>query len=254
MAQATAPSADWTTERTTSLLDFCYNEMIENPGSRGDNSGFKAQAWTQILNAFNETNHLQYTKNQLSSKFSDLKKEFSIFESLKNKSGFGWNPLTKAICADPQSWDALIQSDKKFAKYRYKSIENYDTLVALFDGKIATGRYSSSSTGPIVRGPTPQITPTHHGEDPELDDEPMVYDEESGGNIPVRIAEARAAGYDINDENILRALMPVRPPEAGPVPIRVPAPRPPVPRTPVGQVAPAVQQAPPRPGAPRAKK
>ena len=116
-AQGNAQSSDWTMERTSSFLNFCYKDMTENPGSRGDNSlkaGFKAQAWTQILNAFNIANQVQYNKNQLSSKFSNLKKEFSTFESLKNKSGFGWNPKTKVIHAEPQSWDALIQSDKKF--------------------------------------------------------------------------------------------------------------------------------------------
>ena len=70
-AQGNAQSADWTMERTSSFLNFCYKEMTENPDSRGDNSGFKAQAWTHILNGFNTANQVQYNKNQLSSKYSD---------------------------------------------------------------------------------------------------------------------------------------------------------------------------------------
>ena len=93
------------------------------------------------------------------------------------------------IFADPQTWDALIAADKKFAKYRTLPIENYDKLQALFDGRIATGRYASSSTDPVARGPSPgpqMITPKHPEEDPDLIDEPMQYDE------PI----------DITDENV----------------------------------------------------
>ena len=62
-------SASWNPDRTNSFINFCYKEISENASSRGDNSGFKAVGWTRILSEFNSANNLQYSKEQLSSKF-----------------------------------------------------------------------------------------------------------------------------------------------------------------------------------------
>ena len=46
---------------------------------------------------FNDTNSVDYSKGQLQSKYSSLKKQYATFKELRNQSGFGWNERDQTV-------------------------------------------------------------------------------------------------------------------------------------------------------------
>ena len=138
-------SASWTEIRVTSFIGLCLDEVKKN-GLATDNCGFKSQSWTSILDAFNQENMVMYTKVLVMSKFSELKKKFKIFQALKDNSGFGFDDVTKLPSAHDQVWKDYIDKHPESALFRYKTLPCYDELEQLFNGKIATGAFATSST------------------------------------------------------------------------------------------------------------
>ena len=150
-------SASWTPERTSLLVTLCHGEVIRGTG---DGNGFKAQVWSRILIDFNREANVAYTQPQLSSKLSDLKNRYKTFTHCANNSGFGWDIVKKIPTAPEDTWVAYLLAHPKAKEYRFQTLENYDELNDIFCGKIATGKYASSSTSLLIEPTyhTPEIT------------------------------------------------------------------------------------------------
>jgi Myb/SANT-like DNA-binding domain len=71
-----------------------------------------------------------------------LKGLFKVFESLKNASGFGWDPLTKTVTAPDEVWQKYIRAHPKAAQFRDVPFPLYDDLYTLCASVIATGAAS----------------------------------------------------------------------------------------------------------------
>ena len=64
---------------------------------------------------------------------------------VKNNSEFGWDTLKKIPTAPDDVWTAYLDAHSKASVYRLQTLENFDDLDDIFSGKIATGKYASSS-------------------------------------------------------------------------------------------------------------
>ena len=87
-----AKSASWNDDIVKEFLKHVTEEAKKDVGCVG---GFKTAQWKRILDKFNEASKLNYDKDQLNSKVSELKSKYKIFKDLINNSGFGWDEATK---------------------------------------------------------------------------------------------------------------------------------------------------------------
>lgn len=60
-------------------------------GKNFDYNEFKSNVWLEIMKRFNRSDEVEYDRQQLQSQYSILKKRYSIFKKLVDKSGFGWD-------------------------------------------------------------------------------------------------------------------------------------------------------------------
>ena len=137
--------ASWTNDTVLSFINICLDELRSQGRQDDSNSGFKPSSWTIIVTKFNNSNNTTYCRQQLSSKYSDLKEKYKIFAALRDNSGFSWDDTLKMPTAPADVWKAYIEANKKAAQFRHKSLQFYDELEELFGGKVATGKFASSS-------------------------------------------------------------------------------------------------------------
>jgi hypothetical protein len=137
------PSAKWTIELKKTMLEV----LLDQP-TIADN-GYKTQEWSAMHKEFNrriaETHPGQtFDLAQMQSINSTMEGEIKIFIALRDLSGFGWD-IEKLIPTAPEkTWADYLLNNPKCAKYKMESIPNYQLLVDVYGGKIATGNHSSA--------------------------------------------------------------------------------------------------------------
>mmetsp|Transcript_13574 Transcript_13574/g.12296 ORF Transcript_13574/g.12296 Transcript_13574/m.12296 type:complete len:339 (-) Transcript_13574:147-1163(-) len=137
-----ASSLNWNDEERNNLVLAMSNEVSSSDKFEGLN---KAN-WSNITKDFNEKTNLNYTKTQLQSQATYLKKKYQTFKALKENSGFGWDDNRKVPTAPDNVWNSYIESHKNAKEFRYKSFPFYDDLDKIYTGSIATGKYAISSS------------------------------------------------------------------------------------------------------------
>ncbi|KAI8532111.1 hypothetical protein RHMOL_Rhmol11G0187800 [Rhododendron molle] len=93
-----------------------------------------------------------YSVQKLREKFTRLKHELSVFKDLKDRSGFGWDPVRQTVTAPEPVWQEYLQDAKQF---KSKGLDHYDLLVELCESTLATGAfagYPSTLGGPTAKG------------------------------------------------------------------------------------------------------
>ena len=125
---------------------------IVRKGKSSDGTSLKAAAWTTVVKKFQSKSQTCFTKSKLQSHMSVLKKKYAIWKWLSEFSGFSVTENGK-IVADDACWDDLIELHKEekeklaFIKFfRKNALVHLDKMEEVFDGNIATGRFSRSST------------------------------------------------------------------------------------------------------------
>ena len=134
--------ADW-----TQINKAWFVEAMTIVAAKGDlpDSGFKKHQWTEIAAIFNRKSGNMYTKSQLQSQYSSLKAKSFTFQKLKNNSGFGWDDVNKYPTAPDSVWDDYLEIHPAAREFRNKTLPQYEELDNLFYGKVATGKYASST-------------------------------------------------------------------------------------------------------------
>ena len=108
-------SASWTPEKKSYLIELLL-EQISNGNYAG--GSFKGHAWTEITSKFNQHFRSNYDKSQMHSQLSDMKRNFTIFDTLVHQSGFCWDSEKKIVTATANVWDEYIAHHKDAAKFR----------------------------------------------------------------------------------------------------------------------------------------
>ena len=141
-ASSTEEKASWTEELKGMLIQVLLT--IAKDGSFTDN-GYTKQEWTKILTLFKEMSNKAFFRQQISSKISEMKKDYTAYKSLQDLSGFGWNEAEHTVIAEPQVWDAYIASHPTARKLR-QGLAYYAEMDEIFTGKVATGKYALSAS------------------------------------------------------------------------------------------------------------
>ena len=122
-------SASWTPFQIEIFLDKLLE--IANDGG-ADDGGFKEPQLLQAGEAIREVAGVQYNHTQLRTKWDWAKARWQCIAFLRNASGVGFDDELKQFEAEDEVWEALIEKDKRLAKFRNTPIEYYDVLSQIF--------------------------------------------------------------------------------------------------------------------------
>ena len=96
----------WSTEDVEIFCKLCI-EQIEKGNCPANN---KRDGWTVIISKFEELTGKKYDKNQMKSKWDNLKEEWKRWRTLVyNETGLGWDSRKKTIDTSDEWWEKKIQ-------------------------------------------------------------------------------------------------------------------------------------------------
>ncbi|KAH8092687.1 hypothetical protein BXZ70DRAFT_453899 [Cristinia sonorae] len=127
----TAPQrTTWNLEEDTILINGLLNAKAQ--GQVSDN-GFKKVVFQTIHAQFDK---LGFPKSLEACAGRTATKDFNIVNTLRNLSGFGWDPETCVVVADDHVWEAYLVA----AKFRRKPFPLFDKCAQLWNNAVATGQ------------------------------------------------------------------------------------------------------------------
>lgn len=147
--------AEWTDEMKEALIDAMLHEVqTEN----FTDAGFKTPAWNRItlqVNSKLAAGRPPLNKAQVQSKHKELNGKYQVFVWLLAQSGFGQDPVTGAVTAPPEVWDALLARTRKnralIQEFRDRPLHRREDMIRIFGERVAIGRYAAASAP--VRAP-----------------------------------------------------------------------------------------------------
>ncbi|XP_048130744.1 L10-interacting MYB domain-containing protein-like [Rhodamnia argentea] len=160
MASSSKEKAYWDPEDVEIFCKLCI-EQIEI-GNRPTSN--KRDGWIVIINKFEELRDKKYDKNQMKSKWDNLKEEYKRWRKLLlNETGLGWDARKKTIDANDEWWERKIKEDHKFKAFRTKGIHpDLEVLLdRMFGGTVATGS--------VIWNPTQGLINNEEIEAPQAD-------------------------------------------------------------------------------------
>ena len=73
------------------------------------NSHFSKLGWKNVIKAFNNLTGRNYQYRQLKNKWSSIKKDWQLWNTLIRKEiGLGWDPMRQTINASNEWWDKKL--------------------------------------------------------------------------------------------------------------------------------------------------
>ncbi|XP_044393904.1 uncharacterized protein At2g29880 [Triticum aestivum] len=143
--------ASWTSAQQD-LLVSVMKEYAYPARFRGRN-GWTKEGWNSITTRLNnQFPRANFIVCQLKFREQRLKKEYFVVKSIVEKSGFGFDPITKMPTTIDEKWDEL---SKEQQKWRYKAFPYYDDLHAIYDGKTAEGKGCKRTTDVVEEKSSP---------------------------------------------------------------------------------------------------
>ncbi|TVU25149.1 hypothetical protein EJB05_27633, partial [Eragrostis curvula] len=113
-------------------------------------NGWTAEGWNSIHRKFNQMfPFARYTKAHLQEKNKDLKATYKAIRDARKDSGAGLDPASGMVIGGPNVWDKIEKYHKKVVKFRKKGFLHYNSCELLYEGSIATGDLSFTSTDPV---------------------------------------------------------------------------------------------------------
>lgn len=100
--------ANWSIEADRTLVDLLVEHRVNNDGFA--NGNFTKEAWKSTVVKFNSISKLGYSLHHLKNRFKNLKKLYSLYLNLKNRtSGWGWDDEKHVpVPGDRETWEDLI--------------------------------------------------------------------------------------------------------------------------------------------------
>ncbi|PWA95289.1 myb/SANT-like domain-containing protein [Artemisia annua] len=168
---------NWTEQYVLNLCDF----LIAYQNKKGQNCDFK---WMQLQPEFEKKHNIKFnSKKSLKSKFDGMKRQFTLWKTLKNgETGLGWVESTGKLNCSNAWWDQKIEyllcrKMKNFKPFRTKppSKELQDARNQLFGDSVACGANEMAPGMDIGTSSQAPIANLEHI-DVEFDDNADTYE------------------------------------------------------------------------------
>ncbi|TVU23662.1 hypothetical protein EJB05_26041 [Eragrostis curvula] len=145
---AEAIRANWNYVQEKGFLDILNEHKVEDRFT--SQNGWTAEGWNSIHRKFNQMfPFARYTKAHLQEKNKDLKATYKAIRDARKDSGAGLDPASGMVTGGPNVWDKIEKYHKKVVKFRKKGFLHYNSCELLYEGSIATGDLSFTSTDPV---------------------------------------------------------------------------------------------------------
>eukprot|EP01031_Cornospumella_fuschlensis_P039720 gene39720-48361_t len=128
--------ANWTDVSRRALVNAILDE-VRHHDSLTEKGNFKSSSWERIFNSFRHETNLGFTKQQLHSQCTELKKKYMTFRNMLSFDGFQLDPYTKLLVAPEKAWEAYLDLDPKAKEFRYRPLAFYEELDEIFNSKAA---------------------------------------------------------------------------------------------------------------------
>lgn len=135
--------ANWTDLSRRALVNAILDE-VRHHDSLTEKGNFKSSSWERIFSSFRNETNLVFTKQQLHSQCTELKKKYMTFRSMLNFDGFQLDPYTKLLVAPEEAWEAYLDLDPKAKEFRYRPLPFYEELDEIFNSKAAARKTVST--------------------------------------------------------------------------------------------------------------
>lgn len=175
MASSSKEKAYWSPEDVETFCRLCI-EQIEKGNRPASN---KRDGWTNIINKFEELRGKKYNKNQMKSKWDNLKEEWKKWKQLVQKeTGLGWDPRKKTIDASDEWWERKIQANSKLRVFRTKGIHpDVEVLLdQMFQGTVVTGSVIGNPAQGLCNNENVETTQAEIGDCAGSTDDTLEHD------------------------------------------------------------------------------
>ncbi|XP_075650260.1 uncharacterized protein LOC142620845 [Castanea sativa] len=131
----------WLPPMHTAMLRLLADKAAKgNKPSNTFKSGSFALVAKEISAQFGVECQPSYVENRLQT----LRTMWTTIQTIRKKSGFGWNDNIKMITCDVKTYQEEVMAHRKHAEYLNKKIEMYDELAIVVGKDTATGSFSKS--------------------------------------------------------------------------------------------------------------
>ncbi|KAF5342879.1 hypothetical protein D9758_016087 [Tetrapyrgos nigripes] len=135
------PRANYSADDDKVLMAIFLDQKGE--GNQMDNGGWKSKAINAAVKALEgsekKSGGAPKSPSSIHDHYDFLKNEFKNFNSLAEKSGWGWDEENQRVEASDEQWETLIESQPHLASYRDKTFHIYAEMKELLQGALATG-------------------------------------------------------------------------------------------------------------------
>ncbi|KAI3804546.1 hypothetical protein L1987_26174 [Smallanthus sonchifolius] len=121
----------------TLAMDQFFTELLLGQQEKGNklnsnSNSYNKEAWTEMLNSFNEKFGPHHTKRILRHRYKKLFKYYTDIMVLLKQDGFSWDAKQQKVVANDDVWDAYIKAHPQSRSYRVKSMPNYKDMESIF--------------------------------------------------------------------------------------------------------------------------
>ncbi|XP_020088015.1 uncharacterized protein LOC109710013 [Ananas comosus] len=132
-------SGNWTEVMDSAMLNLMTEEHVLGNFVNGS---FTPLSWIRIVHDFNARTKVNFAKSHLQNRLKVLKRQFVMYQTLANKSGWGWDyDRNIPTAGDPNDWDAVVAENPAYSRYRDKPFPAYQDIAFLSGKTTATGRH-----------------------------------------------------------------------------------------------------------------
>ncbi|RHY99995.1 hypothetical protein DYB37_012651 [Aphanomyces astaci] len=176
----------WTDELDKTWLEELVYQAIGM--GKKSHSGFKREAWSEVLKKLNNTHNLERTMAQLKSRYDTIKGMYGIVLKLANSSGMGWESSRCRVECLSITWDEMLAGKpKSWRAWQNRSFPQFALCETLFRGTLATGSFASASSAPLNQAYGDSVD-INYNDDNAMDnndqpDDASSNDEESLNNV-----------------------------------------------------------------------
>ncbi|XP_050241018.1 uncharacterized protein LOC126689897 [Quercus robur] len=107
-------------------------------------STFRAGSFALVAKEITAQFRVEYHPSYVDNRMRTLKTMWSTIQTLRKKSGFGWDKNLKMITCDAKTYQEEVMAHRKHAEYLNKKIDFYDELAIVVGKDTATGGFSKS--------------------------------------------------------------------------------------------------------------
>ncbi|CAH1449436.1 unnamed protein product [Lactuca virosa] len=150
----------WNVNIVKTFLDACIHEITINGR---ENGSLKAVSWKKVGEMLKDGHKFSVDHIQMINYFYGLKRKYTAWVSLKNKTPNIYNPSTNTFNLTDKEWETEIKKNKCIETLRKAPLRFPDLCAQLFDGAISTAFFQTGPSG-APQAAVPLIPPSSGSE------------------------------------------------------------------------------------------